>query len=114
MEDPAATCKPHVRRCLAAATSWQLQSEHKAPSPLINEVGCWPEADMTVRASDVRFRGAERTSARARRMSANDPNATSSFIRAGCDFTLVFFGIAQACSQGGTCNGASSLHFSVC
>ena len=36
------------------------------------DVAFWPKADMAVRASDVRFPGAERTSARVRRMSTND------------------------------------------
>ena len=36
----------------------------------------WPKADMAARASDVRFPGAERTSARVRRMSADDPFET--------------------------------------
>ena len=35
-------------------------------------VAYWPKADMTVRDSDVRFRGVERTSTRARGLSAID------------------------------------------
>src|SRR6516162_3540984 len=43
---------------------------------------------VSLKVLDLDGRLEKRTSARARRMSANDPNATSSLIRAGCDFAL--------------------------
>jgi hypothetical protein len=76
---PAATCEPHVCRCHACCcylSGRQLQSEHKAPSPLTTRVGSWPQAAVEGCCDSAAVRG-KQTLGELPENDAHDPSLPS-------------------------------------
>src|ERR1700756_244168 len=98
-----------------------VSRDHPVPTQAPSNFGFWPGGCRNVVLQQVgSYPGYSGRDGNAFGKAARDPNATSSHILAGCNFSLVtdrkvvvLWGIARSGSQGRTCNGASSSRFSA-